>query len=334
MRALQLIKIGQGPEWTTAERPQVQAGEALVKIEASALNHRDLYIREGKYPEIITPIILGSDGYGEVVEAPGATSWEGKKVVLCPSIQWGSHERYQSPNYQILGLPRPGTFAEMTTLPQANLFEAPQHLRPVEAAALPLAYLTAWRALMTRGELRQGERVLISGIGGGVASAALDIALGHGAEVYVTSSSDDKVRRAISQGAAGGFLYSDEGWGERLREKMPNGVDVVVDGAGGNNFTILARHLAPGGRLVFYGGTCGRWPALLPQHLFFRQVSLLATTMGSPREFSAMLQWIESSKTRPRVDRVFAMSDGRAAFDYLQSARQMGKVVMSLGIED
>ena len=331
MKALVLDALDTGPTPREVSSVDVNANEVKVRLHAAALNRRDIWIRRGKYPGIRLPITLGSDGCGVVIEAgASAKSWIGERVVLYPAFEWGDDERCQAPTYRILGLPDDGTFAEYISIPVGNLTKAPKHLSDQQAAALPLAGLTAWRALMTRGRLRSGERVLISGVGGGVALMALQLAVAQGAEVYVTSSSADKIQRAIDLGARGGVLYTDEDWGTQLKRLVQGGVDVIIDGAGGEGFGDLVQALAPGGRLVFYGGTRGKWPRILPQLLFYRQVEILASTMGSPSEFAAMVNFVTEHQITPVVDTVFELADGAEAFDHLEANHQFGKVVLQI----
>lgn len=331
MRSLILNEKGSLPSLGEHPEFQVNDGEARVKVRAAALNHRDVWIMQGMYPGIVYPIVLGSDGSGVVEEVNGGDqSWVGKEVILNPSLDWGDNIRFQRDDFSILGLPRHGTLSEGISIPVENLAEKPAHLSHVEASALPLAGLTAWRALMTRGELRKGERVLISGVGGGVALFAMQFAVAAGAEVFVTSSSPAKIERAVEMGAKGGVEYGEEDWGKALLEHVPEGYDVIIDSAGGEGFGDLARALGSGGRLVFYGGTRGRWPKMLPQHLFYKQVSILASTMGSPQEFHDMLAFVNEHKIVPVVDRVFPLESGGDAFTYLDSGLQLGKVVVEI----
>ncbi len=331
MRALVLEAIDSPPVCREVDKPIPGPGEALVRIAAGALNHRDLYISQGQYPGIVTPIILGSDGCGVVEEAPdGAGDWVGQEVIINPSLNWGDDPRVQGPDFSILGLPRAGTLADYVTIPIENLARKPAHLTAEQAAALPLAGVTAWRALMTRGAMKAGERVLISGVGGGVALFALQFALAGGADVYVTSGSEEKINRAEELGAKGGVLYSEPGWRKKLSAEVPSGFDVIVDGAGGDGFGELARLLGPAGRLAFYGGTRGKWSQILPQHLFFRQVALLASTMGSPEDFEEMVAFVGKHELVPMVDQNFPLADGAAAFAHLNGGTQFGKVVLKI----
>jgi len=331
MKALVLTEMNVAPTLQDVDRPVIGPGEALVKLRSAALNHRDVWIKRGQYPGLKYPIILGSDGCGTVVDIdPAHSQWLKERVVLYPGFDWGSEERFQSADYRILGLPDSGTFAEYIAVPAANLRRAPTHLSDAQAAAVPLAGLTAWRALVTRARVRSGDRVLVTGIGGGVAQFAALFAAHMGADVVVTSSDPSKIERFEQR--VGGVLYTEEDWAQQTSKLAPGGYDVIVDSAGGANFGALVRMLAPGGRIVFYGGTQGKWPPILPQHLFFKQVDILASTMGSPRDFDEMLIFLEQRKVHPPVDGVFPLAEGAAAFDHLEGGLQFGKVV--LGISD
>ncbi|MDP6934042.1 MAG: zinc-binding dehydrogenase [Myxococcota bacterium] len=331
MRAFVLQTLDSPPVVCSVPRPCLAPGEARVRIHAAALNRRDDWIRQGAYPGLKAPIVLGSDGCGVVEQVRDADpSWIGRRVVINPSIDWGEDERVQGPDYTILGMPRDGTLAEYLCVPVENLVEAPEHLDDNQAAALPLAGLTAWRALVTRAELVAGERVLVTGIGGGVSLVGAQLALAMGARVWVSSGSTTKIERARQLGVEGGVNYGDPEWARELRAQCPEGFDVILDGAGGEGFGSLARMLAPAGRLVFYGGTRGRWPRLLPQHVFFRQVSILATSMGSPTEFSAMVAFVSRVRLVPVVDRVFSLEDSILSLEHLDAPERFGKVVVEM----
>ena len=251
--------------------PTPQAGEALIRIQAAALNRRDHWISIGKYPAIQKHSILGSDGCGVVEKVLNDSLEEeahpllGKEVVLCPSLNWGQNQSYQSKQFSILGMPQNGCFAEYTALPIRYLEEKPKHLTAKQAAALPLAGLTAWRALFTKALLQPKEKILITGVGGGVSLIALQLALAVGAEAYVSSSSDQKIEQAVQMGAKDGFNYNNPAWYKGAAKHL----NVVLDSAGGPDFDKLVRLLGMGGRLVFIGGTKGKWSPILPQHLFF-----------------------------------------------------------------
>ncbi len=319
MKALVLSAVGQPLSWhTDLEPPKPGKGDALVAIRAAALNARDLWISKGQYAGIQLPCIPGSDGAGE---------WEGRAVLINPSMRWGRNPKVQGADYEILGMPRHGTFATQVLVPKAQVYPMPVHLSMEQGAALPLAGLTAWRTLATRCRLRRGERVLITGVGGGVALLALQLALAMGASVWVTSSDAGKLQRAIGMGASGGANYKDDQWARQLKSQS-GGFDVVVDAGGGDGFAQLPGLCRPGGRIGMYGGTAGVISGLSPQAIFWKQISILGSTMGTAREFGDLLRFVEKHRIIPVVDRVFPMREGQQAMDYMASGAQMGKIVL------
>ena len=199
MKALVLVSKDQALAYKDVEKPTYTEGSVLVKLLAAALNHRDVWIRKGQYAGIKLPIILGSDGAGDVASVgPGVdTSWLGKSVVINPGLDWGDDPRCFGPSFRILGLPDNGTLAEYVKVPAGNVHAMPGGWSWPEAAALPLAGLTAYRAVVTRAKVQAGETVLVTGIGGGVSLMALQIAKSLGAKVFVTSGSDDKLANAL-----------------------------------------------------------------------------------------------------------------------------------------
>ncbi|WP_028295317.1 zinc-binding dehydrogenase [Olivibacter sitiensis] len=313
--------------------PVIGQGEALVKLKAAALNRRDFWIQKGLYAGLKFPIILGSDGSGtvELVGDEWNDAWIGKEVIINPSFSWGEHEAYQGKDFNILGLPQDGTFAEYVKVPLTQLYEKPAHLSFQEAAALPLAGLTSWRALFVKGKLQKGERVLVVGIGSGVASFALLWAVKSGAEVYVTSSKKEKIDKAIEMGALGGVLYTDDDWADQLRNMAEGGFDVIIDGALGNGF---AKHIDlanPGCRIVFFGGTAsGDLPVLNARKIFWKQISILGTTMGSPADFEAMLSFVNRYQVRPVIDSVYPLKDAELAVRLMDSGNQFGKIILKI----
>ena len=317
--------------FTTAPEPQPAAGEAVVAIRAAALNHRDVWIKTGQYAGLKWPCQPGSDGAGVVMAVGDGVdaAWIGREVVINPSFDWGSDEQTQGPNFTILGLPRAGTLAEKISVPVAQLSEKPAHLSWEEAAALPLAGLTAYRALFARARLRAGERVLVTGIGSGVAWFALQFAVLCGADVWVTSSSAEKIAKAIALGAKGGFHYTRVGWAVEAT-KIAGMFDVIVDSAGGAGFGDLIDLAAPGGRIVFFGGTRGNGPALPLRKIFWRQLSLLGTTMGSPANWSAMMEFVALHRVRPVVSEVFPLARAGEAFALMERGGQCGKIVVRI----
>ena len=311
--------------------PEPGKGFARVRLQAAAVNHRDLWIQQGRYAGLKFPLIPGSDGAG-VVEAVGAgvdRDWVGRPVIINPSLAWGSDPRAQGAEFRILGLPDDGTFAEAIAIPVANLAPRPAHLATEHAAALPLAGLTAWRALFARGGLSAGETVLVTGIGGGVALLALQFALAAGATVYVTSGSADKLLQARTLGAAGGANYRDADWATQL-ERQAGRFDLIVDGAMGEGFTRLIELARPGGRIVFYGATAGNPPGLDARRVFYRQLNLLGTTMGSPADFAAMIRLVEARHIVPVIDTLLPLERAEQALRRMEGAAQFGKIVLTL----
>jgi NADPH:quinone reductase-like Zn-dependent oxidoreductase len=304
---------------------------AVVRLRAAALNHRDLWTQLGLYPGIKLPITLGSDGAGTVtsVGSPGDRAWVGREVIINPALDWGADPRAQGPDFRILGLPDNGTFAEQVAIPVANLAPKPAHLSWEQAAALPLAGLTAWRALFTRAQLKSGERVLVTGVGGGAALFALQFAVAAGAEVWVTSGSPEKITRAKTLGAKGGANYRDTDWAAAL-QKQSGRFDVIVDSAGGDGFGSLIDLTAPGGRIVFFGATTGNPKALDMRKSFFRQINLLGTTMGSPADFADMTKFVDAHRITPVVDRVFPLDQADAALRHMEAAAQFGKIGLAI----
>ncbi|HEY8995525.1 MAG TPA: zinc-binding dehydrogenase [Lacunisphaera sp.] len=312
--------------------PVAAPGQAVVRIKAAALNHRDLWVQLGQYANIKLPLIPGSDGAGvvESVGSPADQAWIGREVILNPSLDWGGDPGAQGPKFRILGMPDPGTFAERIAIPTANLAPKPAHVSWEQAAALPLAGLTAWRALFTRAQLKAGENVLLTGIGGGVALFALQFAVAAGATVFVTSSSPEKLARARTLGAAGGVNYREPNWRAVLQEAAGGLFDVIVDSAGGEGFGQLIELTRPGGRIVFFGATTGNPPGLDLRKCFFRQISLLGTTMGSPDDFTSMTSFVTQHKIVPVVDRIFPLADAEQAFRRMEASAQFGKIGLSI----
>lgn len=310
--------------------PVAAAGQAVVRLRAAALNHRDVWIQQGLYPGIALPVTLGSDGAG-VVESVGSgidAAWVGREVIINPSLNWGDDPRAQGPQFRILGMPDAGTFAEKISVPAANLAPKPPHLTWEQAAALPLAGLTAWRALFTRARLQTGERVLVTGIGGGAALFAFQFAHAAGGKVFVNSGSADKLARAVTLGALGGANYRDADWSDQLLKLAGGQFDVIVDSAGGDGFAKLIDLTAPGGRIAYFGATAGNPKLFEMRKGFFRQINLLGTTMGSPADFAGMAAMTTEKKLVPVVDRVFPLAEAEQAMQRMAAGSQFGKIVL------
>jgi NADPH:quinone reductase-like Zn-dependent oxidoreductase len=312
--------------------PVPAAGEVRVRVQAAALNHRDVWIKTGQYAGLKWPVIPGSDGAG-TVDAVGdgvSPAWIGRDVIVNPSFGWGDDARAQGREFSILGLPRDGTLAEQIAVPAVQVAAKPAHLGWAEAAALPLAGLTAWRALFARAQVRAGERVLVSGIGGGVALFALQFARAAGAHVWVTSSAPEKIARAVALGAKGGFDYRKPGWAAEAVQAT-GGFDVIVDSAGGDGFEQLIDAAAPGGRIVFFGATRGNPPVMPMRKVFWRQLTLLGTTMGSPADWAAMTEFVEAQRLQPVVGAMFPLARAAEAFGLMERGEQFGKIVVTMG---
>lgn len=368
MKALVLTGIGEPLRMQEVPVPELREGEALVRIKAAAFNRRDWWIQRGQYAGLKFPIILGSDGAGIVEKvwggegaasrgaAEGAgsgitaeagagardaarvatatatdpTSWVGKEVLINPSLGWEEDSEAQPEGFSILGLPQDGTFGEFVRVPIKNLYEKPEYLTFEEAAALPLGGLTAYRAVFRKAGLQAGEKVLITGVGGGVATFALQWAVHAGAEVFVTSSSPKKIDKAIAAGVKAGVDYRVEGWAQKIKEISGGGVDVVIDSALGEGFAEYLELTNPGGRIVFFGGTTGNIPALNGRKIFWKQLQIKGTTMGSRVDFENMLAFVEKHQIRPLIDSVSPWEEAQSGLDNMTSSNQFGKIVLQM----
>lgn len=311
--------------------PEPGPEEVVVAVRAAALNHRDVWIQKGLYAGLRYPIIVGSDGAGVVAEVGAEVDrgLVGKEVILNPSHHWGEDERAQSAAFKILGLPENGTLAELVKVKAQYVVSKPAHLTFEEAAALPLAGLTAYRALFKRANLQPKEKLLITGIGGGVASLSLQFALSQGAEVYVTSSDNNKIQEAKDRGAKGGANYKEEGWVEKLKEQAGN-FAVLLDSAGGEGFADLLELAAPGGRIAVYGATRGNLKNLPTRKIFWKQLSILGSTMGSEADFAEMIAYVEQHQLKPIIDHVFPLEEAEAAFRRMDEGEQFGKIIIKV----
>jgi NADPH:quinone reductase-like Zn-dependent oxidoreductase len=335
MRAVVVHQIGD-PEALHPEivdDPQPGPRQIVVQVRAAALNHRDLYICRGQYSGLRFPLIPGSDGAG-IVESigDGVTSIQpGAQVVINPSLDWGDDLRISGPQWRILGSPDNGTFAELVSVPAEAVFPLPQGLSYEDAAAIPLAGLTAYRAVVTRGQVQPGQTVLITGIGGGVATFALLIARHLGARVLVTSGSDEKLARARALGAETGFNYKTDDWVRLARTASGGrGPDLIFDGTGGRTFEQALDAVRSGGCIVSYGATTGLTPELTVRRIFWKHLDIRGTTMGSPDDFRGMLTLFGEGGIRPVVDQVFPLEETGAALQRMEAVAQFGKIVLRM----
>jgi zinc-binding alcohol dehydrogenase/oxidoreductase len=322
-----------GFELKTLDYTKPKSTEVVVQIKAAGLNHRDVWILKGQYANIVTPIILGSDGSGIVYEVGEEVSadWLGKAVLINPALEWGENPTVQHQNFRILGMPDNGTQAEFVTVPAVNIFEKPKYLTWEEAAAIPLAGLTGYRALFTQGRLKAGETVLLTGIGGGATVLMMQMALSLGAEVLVTSGSNQKIERAIQLGALTGVNYLEKNWQEKLRDIIgKKQIDLVVDSAGGPEFSELTSLVTPGGRIVFFGATAGNPTHLNLRQMYWKQITLQGTTMGRPEEFIEMVRLFESAHIKPVIDSSSLLKDYQQAYSRMINSTQFGKIVFKM----
>jgi zinc-binding alcohol dehydrogenase/oxidoreductase len=312
-------------------KPKPTAKQVLVRLRNAALNHRDLWILQEQAAHFPDGIILGSDGSG-VIESVGEETdagLEGQEVIINPSLGWGKNPLVQSDSFRILGFPDAGTFSEYIAISRDHVFEKPEHLSFEEAAAMPLSGLTAYRALFSKARLRPGEKVLVTGIGGGAALWAMKFALAFQARVYVTSGSEAKLKQAAALGAAGGFNYKESIWKERAI-KEAGGFDVIVDSAGGDQFGQLVDLAMPGGRIVIFGKTAGTIQNISPRALYWKQLSVFGTTMGTRDEFLSMLDYVHKHQLRPVIDQQFPLEQIDAAFRQLELPDRFGKIVLTI----
>ncbi len=319
------LVLGERPD------PAPGEGEVVVRLAAAALNRRDYWITQGMYPAIKLPVVLGSDGAG-VVESIGAgvdAGWRGREVIINPGWDWGDSELAQATSLKVLGMPIDGTLATHVLVPVKYLHDRPGHLTVQEAAALPLGGVTAYRAAFTQGQLAAGEKVLVTGAGGGVSSIVIQFAVAAGAEVYVTSSSPEKIASALKLGAKAGFDYTTADWAGEAKSAC-GAFDLIIDSAGGDGYAALVELAAPGGRIVNYGATAGPPKKLDMFKVFWKQLRLLGSTMGSPRDFAAMLDFVAQHKIRPVVDQVFPLVEGNAAIARMRDTQQFGKIVVDV----
>ena len=319
--------------------PRPGTDQVLVGLRAAALNHLDLFVRRGGVPKTPLPHIGGADGAGVVLEnGPGAKGFAvGTRVFFDPGLSDGTcefcarGEHSLCERWEILGEHRDGTFAQAVVLPEVNLRAIPDGVSFEEAAAFPLVFLTAWRMVVTKARVRPGETVLILGIGGGVAIAALQIAKYAGAQVLVTSGSDEKLERARKLGADVAINhrttdFSKEVWG--LTRKR--GVDVVIDDVGAATWAGSIRALARGGRLVTCGATSGPKPEEDIRRIFQKQITIYGSTMGTRQDWEQLTRLLGAGRLHPVIDQAFPLEDTAAAQQRMERTEQFGKIVLTI----
>ena len=308
------------------------ADEVIIKVQFAALNHRDLWIAKGQYANIKLPIILGSDASGTIEEI-GSDVKDfkiGDEVIINPSFNWGDNEDFRSKSFKILGLPDNGTLTEFIKVPSKYVYKKPAHLTLSEASALPLAGLTAYRAVRKKANIKKDDNALITGIGGGVSTFAMIFSLALGANMYVTSGSEKKIEAAKKLGAKEGFDYKNEKWDEELLKKLSTGIDTAIDGTGGSTISKILNVVKEGGRIVSYGATLGAVQNFEIRKLFWKQLTFSGTTMGSDRDFRDMLNFINEYKIKPVIDKIFEFKDYVNAFIRMNNSEQFGKIIIRI----
>jgi zinc-binding alcohol dehydrogenase/oxidoreductase len=317
VKAIRIHEDG-GPEvlrYEDVPDPEPGEGDVLIELRAASLNHLDVWIRKG-LPSVPKPRILGADGAGVVAGTD-------ERVVINPAIVRGGKTH-------IVGETMDGTHAELIAVPREFVHPIPGNLSFEEAAAFPLVFLTAYRMLVSRARLQPGEWVLIWGIGGGVATAALAIAKALGARAVVTSSSAEKLVRARELGADATVNHETEDVVARVKELTEGGAHVVVDDVGEATWRRTLDAARPEGRVVVCGATTGPNPPAALHRVWWKQLSILGSSMGTPEDFQSVYDLVAAGLARPTVDRVFPLAEARAAHERLEAGKQLGKIVLSI----
>jgi NADPH:quinone reductase-like Zn-dependent oxidoreductase len=327
VKAVRIHEDG-GPEvlqYEDVPDPEPGPGEVLISLRAASLNHLDLWVRKG-LPSVPKPRILGADGAG-VVAAVGTgvdVFARGQRVVINPGLEHGDR-------ITVIGEHTDGTHCELIAVPAGNVFALDDGLSFEEAAAFPLVFETAYRMLVTRAGLREGEWVLVWGIGGGVATAALAIAKALEARVLVTSSSDEKLARAAELGADAGVNHATgDVLAEVKRVTGGPGVDVVVEHVGEATWKTSLAAVRPNGRVAVCGATSGPNPPAQLHRMWWKQLTIVGSTMGTREDFEGAYELVRTGRAKPVIDRVFPLSEIRAAHERLEAGRQLGKVVLAI----
>lgn len=318
MKAVRIHEDG-GPEvlrYEDAPDPEPGPGEVLIHLRAASLNHLDLWIRKG-LPSVPKPRILGADGAGIRADT-------GESVVINPGIEHGE-------KIAVIGEHMDGTHAELVAVPETNVYPLPEGLSFEETAAFPLVFETAYRLLVTKAGLREGEWVLLWGIGSGVGSAGLAIAKALGAQALVTSSSDEKLERALELGADATVNHSTGDVLAAVKEATGGvGVHVVLEHVGEATWERTLQAARPGGRIAVCGATTGPNPPAALHRIWWKQLTIYGSTMGTKEDFEGAYELVASGRARPVVDSVFPLAEARAAHERLETGEQFGKIVLRI----
>jgi NADPH:quinone reductase-like Zn-dependent oxidoreductase len=331
---LDQIQYGDLPE------PIAKPNEILIETEYTALNHLDLFVLQG-WPglKLTLPHIMGSDGAG-IVKEIGANVTDvkiGDRVVINPGLSCGKcvfclrGEQNYCSQFGIKGETTTGTFAEYFTIPEINAYKVPDSFGLDKAAAASLTFLTAWRMLVTQAKIKPGDRILIQGAGGGVATAAIQIAKYFGAKVIATTGTMEKVEKTKILGADFVFNYRDDPkYGSTIFKEITQkqGVDIVVDSVGAPTFSDSIRLIKTGGKFVTCGATAGGKVELDLRAVFWKQLHIIGSTMATQGEFRAVMDRIVEGKFGPIIDKVFPLAEGQTAENYLSKSTQFGKIIL------
>jgi NADPH:quinone reductase-like Zn-dependent oxidoreductase len=318
MKAIRIHEDG-GPEvlrYEDAPDPEPGPGEVLVRLRAASLNHLDLWIRKG-LPSVPKPRILGADGAGIREDT-------GERVVINPGIEHAEH-------ITVIGEHMDGTHAELVAVPETNVYPLPDELSFEEAAAFPLVFETAYRLLVTKAQLREGEWVLLWGIGSGVALAGLEIAKSLGGRTLVTSSSDEKLEQARSLGADATVNHVTGDVRAAVKEATEGkGVEVVLEHVGEATWQTSLQSARAGGRIVVCGATSGPNPPAALHRIWWKQLTIYGSTMGTREDFEAAYELVKNGRAKPVVDSVFPLPEARAAHERMEAGEQFGKIVLTI----
>lgn len=332
MKAMAITKPGV-LEYREVPTPDPQPGEVLIRVKACALNHLDLYLRDGQR-NLALPHVSGSDVAGEVVKVSGVSALRpGQAVVVNPAIPCGTcprcHNGADCEMVVILGAGRQGGFAEYITVPVSQVYPKPKNLSFEEAAAFPLTFLTAWHMLVGRARLQKGETVFIWGASGGVGSAAIQIANYLGARVIAAARSKEAAQKIKAMGAADVVIYTDGSVAEQIK-KLTSGTmaDVVFEVVGAKTWATTLELLRPLGRVVIAGTASGDVARQDLSEIYYRQLTILGARMGTRSEFEQVLQLVEKGKLKPIVDKLYPLEKLAEAEARLEAGEQMGKVII------
>lgn len=329
MKALvhQKIEGLKGVELVDMVESQPGNGQVKVRLKTAGLNRRDLLVTH-RHKKEDPALILGSDGTGIVEEIGAGVKGVqvGDEVVINPSLGWPVRSDAPPPGFEILGLPDHGTFAETIIIPAENVEPKPKHLTWEEAGVLPLASLTAYRALVTRGNIQSNQSVLLPGVGSGVITFILQMAKAVGARVIVTSRHAEKREKALQLGADVAIDSAGD-WNEALHGEK---VDLVIESVGAATWDKSLGQLRPGGTIVTFGATTGDEVTFNLRSFFYGQYNLLGSTMGSSEEFRDMLRFVEKHNIKPVLDKVYPLAEGKAALERLKNTDNFGKVALSI----